>query len=133
SGDATASKNTEVGNVSTGDAKAASSVANIFNSVLNVKHWFGVLGINVFGDWLGDVNDNTAAGNSVPDGQGNSSAPVPVSGIVAAMPKVGLLGLIGGSGNGGSGTWTNAGTSTDAASTGSGGSQVLTAAASQPA
>ena len=133
SGDATASKNTEVGNVSTGDAKAASSVANIFNSVLNVKHWFGVLVINVFGDWLGDVNDNTAAGNSVQDGQGSNNAPAPLSGIAGSMPKVGLLGLVSGGGNGGSGTWTNAGTSTDAASVGSGGSQVLTAAASQPA
>jgi hypothetical protein len=127
SGDATASKNTEVGNVSTGDTKAASSVANIFNSVLNVKHWFGVLVINVFGDWLGDVNNNTAAGNSAPAGQGSGSTPVPVSGIAAVMPKVGLLGLISGSGDGGSGTVSNA-----TVVAGAGGGKVLTAAAFQP-
>jgi hypothetical protein len=64
SGDASAERNTSVGDVTTGDAKAASSVANIFNTVLNVKHWFGVLVINVFGDWTGDVNHDTAAGNA---------------------------------------------------------------------
>ncbi len=56
SGDVTATNNTTVGNVSSGIASAASSVANIFNSVLNVKHWFGVLVINVFGDWFGNVD-----------------------------------------------------------------------------
>jgi hypothetical protein len=63
SGDANVTDNTKVGDVQTGTAKAASSVANIFNSVLNVKHWFGVLVINVFGTWTGSVNENTAAGN----------------------------------------------------------------------
>lgn len=131
SGNANASKNTEVGNVSTGDAKAASSVANIFNSVLNVKHWFGVLVINVFGDWLGDVNDNTAAGNSVPAGQGSGGAQMAASGIAAAMPKVGLLGLISGSNNAGSGTVSN--DTAVGSGGGTGGAKVLTAAASQPA
>ena len=63
SGNATATDNTGVGNVSTGDAKVSSGVTNIVNSVLNVKHWFGVLVINVFGDWTGDVGDNTSAGD----------------------------------------------------------------------
>jgi hypothetical protein len=64
SGDASARRNTSVGSVSTGNSSAASSVANIFNSVLNLKHWFGVLVINVFGDWTGDVNHNSAAGSA---------------------------------------------------------------------
>jgi hypothetical protein len=63
SGDATASGNTKVGDVTSGNAQAGASVANIFNSVLNLKHWFGVLVINVFGDWLGDVNHDSEAGN----------------------------------------------------------------------
>jgi hypothetical protein len=62
SGDASALSNTQVGNVTTGDAHAAAGVANIFNSVLNVKNWFGVLVINVFGEWFGDVNNDSEAG-----------------------------------------------------------------------
>ncbi len=62
SGDAQANQNTEVGDVATGEAKAASSVVNIVNSALNVRHWFGVLVINVFGNWFGSVNEDTAAG-----------------------------------------------------------------------
>jgi trimeric autotransporter adhesin len=61
SGNATAKDNTSVGNVSTGNANASASVANIFNSILNIKNWFGVLVINVFGDWTGDVNQNSGA------------------------------------------------------------------------
>ncbi len=62
SGDAAADHNTSVGNVTSGTAQAASNVANIVNSALNVRHWFGVLVINVFGDWFGSVGQNTAAG-----------------------------------------------------------------------
>jgi hypothetical protein len=93
SGNASANDNTKVGDVTTGNASAGSSVANIFNSVLNVKHWFGVLVINVFGDWVGDVGDNTPAGNDTSKGGGvQDNAAAPVAG---AMPKVGLLNLAG--------------------------------------
>lgn len=74
SGNASVNQNTEVGDVSTGAAKAVSSVANIVNTVLNVKHWFGVLIINVFGDWTGDVNNDTAAGNAPGKGSVTSTA-----------------------------------------------------------
>ncbi len=87
SGDATATDNSRVGNVSTGNAQAASNTANIVNSVLNIKHWFGVLVINVFGDWFGSVNENTDAGNlpasATAGGQG--------SGPAAAAPGVSSL------------------------------------------
>jgi hypothetical protein len=86
SGNATASKNTSVGDVSTGDAKASSSVANIFNSVLNIKHWFGVLIINVFGDWTGDVNHNSAAGNEPSEKQSAAAAQV-VAAITSSSPR----------------------------------------------
>ena len=66
SGDATAQDNTKVGDVTSGTAKATSSVANIMNSALNIKHWFGVLVINVFGGWIGSVNENTSAGSVAP-------------------------------------------------------------------
>ena len=64
SGDASAAKNTSVGDVSTGDAKVSTGVTNIVNSVINVKHWFGVLIVNVFGSWVGDAGDNTSAGDT---------------------------------------------------------------------
>ncbi len=63
SGNATATDNTKVGDVATGTAKATSAIANIMNTALNVKHWFGVLIINVFGEWTGSVNENTSAGD----------------------------------------------------------------------
>jgi hypothetical protein len=136
SGDASANKDTNVGNVTTGNASATSSVANIFNSALNVKNWFGVLVINVFGSWTGDVGDNTAAGNapSTPAASGDTTTQA------AAVPQVGLLAFMGsgsssassGSGADGSGTGGQvAGDSTQVG--GSGDAKVLTAAAEQPA
>ncbi len=97
SGNADVSKNTAVGNVSTGNAQANSSVANIFNTVMNVKHWFGVLVINVFGDWIGDVNHDSAAGGySTAAGAGGSGggATGPVAGVNGALPPVGLFALV---------------------------------------
>jgi|GEM_PF-1126682 len=88
SGNAAATQNTAVGDVSTGNAKAASSIANIFNTVLNVKHWFGVLIVNVFGSWIGDVGNNTAAGDQ-PAATGSASA------APAANPKVFVAALVG--------------------------------------
>jgi hypothetical protein len=86
SGDASASSNTKVGDVTTGDAHAGAGVANIINSVLNVKHWFGVLVINVFGDWIGDVNHDSEAGTSQVLGTGRGG---PVSPAVAALAIAG--------------------------------------------
>ena len=118
-----AAKNTEVGNVQTGDAQAASSVANIFNTVMNVKHWFGVLVINVFGDWFGSVNENTSAGSAAPTlATGAAAAGVATP---STMPKVGLLSLV----NAGAAANVNATATT--ASVAPATPQVLTAAAHQ--
>lgn len=93
SGDATANENSKVGDVASGSAKAVSSVANIVNSSLNLKNWFGVLVINVFGDWFGSVNENTAAGDKIAgmgSGAGQSEVAV-VAGFtrtIAANPVV---------------------------------------------
>ena len=94
SGNADATKNTKVGDVSSGSAKADSGIANIFNTMIGVKHWFGVLVINVFGDWIGDVNHDSAAGGfSTMPGSGSAqtrsgagtsqSSPIPKLGLIA--------------------------------------------------
>lgn len=62
SGDASANQNNGGGTARSGDATVVSNVANFFGSQLNIKKWFGVLFINVFGDWTGKVNEDTAAG-----------------------------------------------------------------------
>lgn len=83
SGDATATRNTTVGNVRTGDAKAAVTVNNIANSKLSLKGWFGLLFINVFGTWHGSFGINTSAGDPIPAtggrgaGSGTSTAEAP--------------------------------------------------------
>jgi hypothetical protein len=127
SGNANANNNTKVGDVTTGNAQAGSSVANIFNSALNIKHWFGVLVINVFGDWVGDVGDNTPAGNDTSQGGGASeNVAAPAAG---ALPKIGLLNLAGNvinsTGHG------NVAAGGSQVSGGNGGGKVLTAAVQQ--
>ncbi|HSX47035.1 MAG TPA: hypothetical protein VLF87_03555, partial [Patescibacteria group bacterium] len=63
SGDATVSNNTKAGDATTGDAHVGVNVANIVNSDVNLSDWFGILFINVFGNWMGSFGVNTAAGN----------------------------------------------------------------------
>lgn len=65
SGDADVTGNTNAGNATTGDASVATNVANFVGSTLNLKKWFGVLMINVFGDWNGSVAIDTPAGSKV--------------------------------------------------------------------
>ncbi len=64
SGNATVNGNTEAGDATSGDADIAANVGNIVNSDLSLSDWFGVLFINVFGDWLGSFGVDTPAGNS---------------------------------------------------------------------
>ncbi|MEO7617217.1 MAG: hypothetical protein ABIS59_00070, partial [Candidatus Saccharibacteria bacterium] len=85
SGDATLSGNTKAGSATSGSAKVATNTANIINSGINVKHWFGVLVINVFGDWFGSVNDNTLAGNTIVGGKGSGSEVHAVAPLAAAI------------------------------------------------
>jgi len=51
---ATADKNTAVGNVRSGNADTAVNLLNLNNTQLNLSGWFGVLFINVFGNWIGN-------------------------------------------------------------------------------
>lgn len=64
SGNATVSQNTNAGNATSGDAAVATNIANIFGSQFDLNKWFGVLVINVFGNWTGSVADNTSAGEN---------------------------------------------------------------------
>lgn len=75
SGNATVSDNTKGGNATSGNASVAANVANFMGSTLNLKKFFGVLVINVFGNWVGDVNQNTAAGDAIAGSGGSSVAP----------------------------------------------------------
>lgn len=71
SGDATVSRNTNAGSAITGNASAAANVVNIIDTNLNYEDWFGILFINVFGNWNGSFGTDTEAGNKpVPVAQG---------------------------------------------------------------
>jgi hypothetical protein len=54
SGDALASYNTVSGGARSGNATASANVANFSNSQFGLSNWFGVLFINVFGEWQGN-------------------------------------------------------------------------------
>ena len=62
SGNATVRNNTLGGNATTGDAKTSVNVMNLANSSFNLSDWFGILFINVFGNWYGSFGVDTAAG-----------------------------------------------------------------------
>ncbi len=63
SGDANVSDNTAGGNATTGDANTAANILNVTNSDLSLTNWFGILFVNVFGNWFGSLGIDTAAGN----------------------------------------------------------------------
>ena len=65
SGDASVTGNTTGGNATSGDANTAVNILNIAGSNLNLSDWFGVLFINVFGNWTGSFGVNTSAGDTV--------------------------------------------------------------------
>ncbi len=62
-GDATVSENTYGGNASSGNADASANVSNIIGSNFSLAGWFGLLFINVMGDWYGSFGQNTEYGN----------------------------------------------------------------------
>lgn len=64
SGDATVAHNTTAGNATTGNATASANVANISGTQMGLSGWFGVLFINVFGDWLGNFGIDSEHGNT---------------------------------------------------------------------
>lgn len=75
SGDATVTKNTTVGDTTTGNASAGVNLLNVIDGDYDFSDWFGVLFINVFGTWNGSFGTNTSAGNSGGSGGSNPSSP----------------------------------------------------------
>ncbi|HUD11617.1 MAG TPA: hypothetical protein VMS08_04345 [Candidatus Saccharimonadia bacterium] len=129
SGTADASKNTQVGNVASGNAEAVASVANITNSVINASHWFGVLVINVVGSWLGDIGVVPSTSSNGYSPVGSAAGTSQANSVFAALPKTGAYAQLAGASLGGSGNGqvSSVGTSPQVSS------KVLTAAAAQPA
>ena len=74
SGNALVAGNTSAGNATSGSATASANIANITNSVFGLTDWFGVLYINVFGDWFGSFGVNTSAGDPIITPQSNAVA-----------------------------------------------------------
>jgi hypothetical protein len=61
SGNANVSNNTSAGNATSGDAGTAVNIFNLAGSDINLSGWFGILYINVFGQWDGSVTSTLAA------------------------------------------------------------------------
>jgi len=72
SGNAKVKDNTTAGNATSGDANTAVNILNMTGSNLSLSNWFGVLFINVFGNWTGSFGMNTSAGNTT-TGQNSAS------------------------------------------------------------
>jgi hypothetical protein len=114
SGDAAVTDNTLAGNAATGDASAGANVLNMVGSELNLSNWFGVLFINVLGNWYGSFGIDTAAGNLA---VGNSSSGGPSTGPgvfqfapssdPAASPSTGAANVNAQFGGGSAGTINN--------------------------
>lgn len=73
SGDASVTNNTTGGSATSGNAQASVNLLNMIGSNVEMTDWFGVLFINVFGNWFGNFGSDTANG-------GFSQTPPPASG-----------------------------------------------------
>jgi hypothetical protein len=89
-GNADVTKNTTAGSAITGDANAVANIANITNSSFSLSNWFGMLFINVFGDWKGSFGTNTPFGSII--NAVNSSQEVKQTQAVNKNNDVGLFG-----------------------------------------
>jgi hypothetical protein len=89
-GDASATNNTKVGSVQSGNATTSVNLANLINSNLSLSDWFGVLFINVFGSWNGSFGVDTIAGNPtapVPSTPGSNQNTTPTVQAFRFVPK----------------------------------------------
>lgn len=73
-GDATVADNTTGGNARSGNANTAVNILNLEGSNLSLSNWFGILFINVFGNWFGSFGVNTSAGDPVSTGSSAQTA-----------------------------------------------------------
>lgn len=74
SGNATVADNTYGGNARSGNANTAVNLLNMNNAALNLSGWFGILFINIFGNWYGNFGVYTPLTASVPVPGSSSSA-----------------------------------------------------------
>lgn len=73
SGNASVTDNTTAGNATTGNAYTAVNLGNLVNDNFNLSSWFGVLFINIFGNWMGSLGAVTPAVNTSGGGSNLSS------------------------------------------------------------
>lgn len=66
SGNAKVADNTTGGNATSGNANTAVNLLNMNNSAFNLSGWFGILFINIFGNWYGNFGVYTPQTTSVP-------------------------------------------------------------------
>ena len=85
SGDARVADNTQAGNAASGNADTAVNLLNLENSQLSLSGWFGVLFINVFGNWFGNFGVYTPP---APATSGQGPEPAHSAGGPAAAPRV---------------------------------------------
>lgn len=72
-GDATVSHNTTAGNATSGNATTAINLANLVNNNFGLSNWFGILFINVLGNWTGSFGFGSPSGSNQPTNAGTSA------------------------------------------------------------
>ncbi len=72
SGDASVSNNGSAGNANSGSAIASANILNMSNDNLSLGGWFGILFINVLGQWTGSFGVDTVAGTLPPPQDNNT-------------------------------------------------------------
>jgi hypothetical protein len=88
SGDASVNKNTKGGDATSGNASSSVNLLNLDNSSFSLSNWFGVLFINVFGNWVGslEASDGTSGSNSTTTDSSNST-----SGLSNSIKGIGVF------------------------------------------
>jgi hypothetical protein len=64
-GSASVIGNTTAGSALSGNANTLANITNISNSSFSLANWFGMLFINIFGNWNGSFGTDTAFGDTV--------------------------------------------------------------------
>lgn len=74
SGNVSQNRNTEAGNATSGNASTSANVANLASDTIDFSGWFGILFINVFGNWHGNFGAMPTVMAAVTDNTGPSSS-----------------------------------------------------------
>jgi hypothetical protein len=83
SGNASVNNNTTGGNATSGNSSASVNLLNLDNSDLSLSNWFGILFINVFGNWIGSLE--AASSTSSTNTSSTPASSSPVSSAVSAV------------------------------------------------